>query len=130
MALQTPRQRGLQRPSFGNTNTVSTPSLRSSTAALPTDVTRKTSMRNLPSHSRDPITPGSGRMDAADLEVGDLVTVPGNMYGTVKFVGNIAGKAGIFVGVELDREFAARGKNDGDADGYAYANVRTNYGPR
>lgn len=45
--------------------------------------------------------------------------MPGDMYGTVRFVGNVRGKAGRFVGVELDREFAARGKNDGDVDGYA-----------
>lgn len=58
-------------------------------------------------------------MSASSLEVGDVVNVPGDMYGTVRFVGNVRGKAGRFVGVELDREFAARGKNDGDVDGYA-----------
>lgn len=52
-----------------------------------------------------------------DLEVGDTVTVPGDMYGVVKFVGNVRGKNGSFVGVELDRQFAAKGKNDGDVDG-------------
>jgi len=55
---------------------------------------------------------------ASDLEVGDLVNVPGDMYGTVKFVGNVRGKNGQFVGVELDRQFAARGKNNGDVEGY------------
>jgi dynactin complex subunit len=45
------------------------------------------------------------------------VNVPGDMYGTVKFIGSVRGKNGSFVGVELDREFAARGKNDGDVDG-------------
>lgn len=53
-----------------------------------------------------------------DLEVGDAVNVPGDMYGVVKFIGTVRGKNGRFVGVELDREFAARGKNDGDVDGY------------
>lgn len=56
----------------------------------------------------------------SDLEVGDAVTVPGDMYGIVKFVGAVRGKSGKFVGVELDREFAARGKNDGDVDGVNY----------
>lgn len=55
-----------------------------------------------------------------DLEVGDAVTVPGDMYGIVRFVGSVKGKAGKFVGVELDREFAARGKNDGDVEGIFY----------
>lgn len=52
-----------------------------------------------------------------DLDVGDNVNVPGEMYGTVKFIGSVRGKNGRFVGVELDEAFAARGKNDGDVDG-------------
>jgi serine/threonine-protein kinase Chk2 len=52
-----------------------------------------------------------------DLEVGDLVDVPGSMHGTVKFIGTVDGKKGIFVGVELSKEFASRGKNSGDVDG-------------
>ena len=63
-----------------------------------------------------PKTPGS-KMDGSDLEVGDAVNVPGEMHGTVKFVGVVKGKSGKFVGVELASEFAARGKNDGDVDG-------------
>lgn len=108
MALQTPRQRGLgssiQRPSLGNST--SSPSLNA----------RKASMRNL---SQQPTTPASGnKMDGEELGVGDSVNVPGDMYGTVKFIGSVRGKNGTFVGVELAEEFAARGKNDGDVDGY------------
>lgn len=66
---------------------------------------------------RGSTTPGSAKM-ASELEVGDLVNVPGDMYGTVKFVGTVRGKPGQFVGVELDRLFAARGKNNGDVEGY------------
>ncbi|KAL2064928.1 hypothetical protein VTL71DRAFT_4068 [Oculimacula yallundae] len=58
-----------------------------------------------------------------DLEVGDLVDVPGSMYGTVKFVGNVQGKKGTFAGVELSEEFASRGKNNGDVDGISYFNT-------
>nr|POF25989.1 dynactin subunit 1 [Quercus suber] len=112
MALQTPRHRGLQRPSYGNLNSSGEKaSLSSSTA-----VSRKASLLAL-TGGVDPNTPG--RMDV-DLEVGDLVSVPGDMYGTVKFVGSVKGKSGRFVGVELSREFAARGKNDGDVDGTSY----------
>ncbi|KAF2858753.1 hypothetical protein K470DRAFT_259469 [Piedraia hortae CBS 480.64] len=57
---------------------------------------------------------------SSELEVGDSVKVPGDMLGTVRYVGNVAGKPGRFVGVELSREFAARGKNDGDVDGKFY----------
>lgn len=52
------------------------------------------------------------------MSVGDIVNVPGEMYGTVRFLGTVRGKQGTFVGVELSREFAARGKNDGDVEGY------------
>lgn len=58
---------------------------------------------------------GSGR--AGDVEVGDLVNTPGGMYGTVKFIGSVKGKGGVFVGVELEGELAGRGKNDGAVDG-------------
>lgn len=65
-----------------------------------------------------PATPASASSAGGSLEVGDVVNVPGEMYGTVRFVGTVRGKAGRFVGVELDREFAAKGKNDGDVEGY------------
>jgi dynactin complex subunit len=52
-----------------------------------------------------------------EIEVGDVVDVPGGMDGTVKFVGEVDGKAGHFVGVELSRKWASRGKNSGDAEG-------------
>ena len=105
MALQTPRS-GLQRPSFG---TASSPSLRASAQAA----SRKASLQALNGHKS--VTPV--RMDGEGLEVGDVVNVPGDMFGIVKFVGSVRGKNGTFVGVELDKDFAARGKNDGDVDG-------------
>ncbi|KAK4698176.1 hypothetical protein P7C71_g48, partial [Lecanoromycetidae sp. Uapishka_2] len=55
-----------------------------------------------------------------DLGVGDVVDVPGGMHGTIKFIGEVKGKKGHFAGVELSKEFAARGKNDGDVDGIRY----------
>ena len=67
-----------------------------------------------------PKTPGSRMAADSELGVGDLVNVPGEMYGTVKFVGSVRGKNGRFVGVELDERFASKGKNDGDVDGTHY----------
>ncbi|KAF2498391.1 hypothetical protein BU16DRAFT_455604 [Lophium mytilinum] len=61
-----------------------------------------------------------GGADGHDLEVGDTVDVPGGMHGTIKFIGSVRGKKGLFAGVELSREFASRGKNDGDVDGTRY----------
>lgn len=55
-----------------------------------------------------------------NLEVGDTVDVPGGMHGTIKFIGEVKGKKGVFAGVELSREWAARGKNDGDVEGTRY----------
>ncbi|RYO87897.1 hypothetical protein DL766_005273 [Monosporascus sp. MC13-8B] len=65
-----------------------------------------------------PPTPGKGA--GSDVAVGDTVDVPGNMSGTVRFVGSVDGKKGTFAGVELHPEFAARGKNSGDVDGISY----------
>lgn len=64
-------------------------------------------------------TPSRGA-NAEDLEVGDIVEVPGSMHGTVKFIGSVQGKKGTFAGVELSKEFAKRGKNSGDVDGASY----------
>ncbi|KAH8676305.1 hypothetical protein BX600DRAFT_432822 [Xylariales sp. PMI_506] len=65
-----------------------------------------------------PLTPGKTAGD--DISVGDTVDVPGNMYGTVRFVGSVGGRKGTFAGVELHPDFAGRGKNNGDVDGISY----------
>ena len=80
------------------------------------------SMRNLSSSTFAASTPTTRRAsdmgsNTQDLRVGDTVDVPGGMDGTVKFVGEVRGKQGHFVGVELSRRWASRGKNDGDAEG-------------
>lgn len=55
-----------------------------------------------------------------DVQVGDLVNVPGGMFGTVKYLGSVAGKPGRFAGIELSSEHATRGKNSGDVEGRKY----------
>jgi hypothetical protein len=62
-----------------------------------------------------PATPGRAVGD--DVSVGDTVDVPGGLYGIVRFVGVVQGKKGTFAGVELNPDFAQRGKNSGDVDG-------------
>jgi hypothetical protein len=59
---------------------------------------------------------------ADDIRVGDLVNVPGGMYGTVRYLGNVDGKPGRFAGIELAAEHASKGKNSGDVDGRTYFN--------
>ncbi|KAK4565249.1 hypothetical protein LTR86_003866 [Recurvomyces mirabilis] len=111
--MQTPRQR-LQRPSYGN------PGSAERSLSASTNVSRKISSSQLnASQMRTP----TGKMDGGDLEVGDVVSVPGDMSGLVRFVGTVRGKTGKFVGVELDEEFASRGKNNGDVDGVTYFNT-------
>jgi dynactin complex subunit len=58
-----------------------------------------------------------GGGDTREIVVGDEVNVPGGMSGTAKYIGSIAGKSGVFLGVELDKQYATKGKNDGDVDG-------------
>jgi len=53
-----------------------------------------------------------------ELELGDTVEVPGGNRGTVKYIGPVEGKNGVFAGVELNRESAAFGKNNGEVEGY------------
>lgn len=65
-----------------------------------------------------PLTPRAGPMASDSAGLGDTVEVPGNMHGTVRFIGTVQGKKGTFAGVELHPEFASRGKNNGDVDGY------------
>ncbi|KAL1633159.1 hypothetical protein SLS56_003021 [Neofusicoccum ribis] len=121
--MQTPRRTNI-RPSLAKPgiNTASTPHL---SAAARTAFDRKASLNALTGSSPASRTPnGDGDMnlggDGRPLAVGDEVDVPGGMYGSVKFVGTVNGKKGTFVGVELAREYAARGKNDGDVDGTHY----------
>lgn len=117
MTLQTPRQRLGGRPSLGKSNvaTASSPNLNGTSTAM----ARKASLNALTAGQTGPRTPTSRTVggDGRDIEVGDTVDVPGNMHGTVKFVGSVRGKNGVFAGVELSREFADRGKNDGDVEG-------------
>ncbi|KAI0898339.1 hypothetical protein F4806DRAFT_355600 [Annulohypoxylon nitens] len=72
------------------------------------------------SRKMPPVTPGKGVGAADDYALGDTVDVPGNMTGVVRFVGSVAGRKGIFAGVELHPDYAARGKNSGDVDGVSY----------
>lgn len=60
-----------------------------------------------------------------EVQVGDLVNVPGGMHGTVKYLGTVASKPGKFAGIELASEYARRGKNNGDVEGRKYFSTGT-----
>ncbi|KAG9241198.1 hypothetical protein BJ878DRAFT_243805 [Calycina marina] len=144
MSTFTPRRSLAPRSSFASSPNLSAVySLEASSQNRPTlpNLTRKSSLSALTSQSLStipnernyglsalkedtsssarmpPYTPGRG---GEDLDLGDVVDVPGSMHGTVKFVGNVQGKKGTFAGVELSEQFAFRGKNNGDVDGRSY----------
>ena len=52
------------------------------------------------------------------FDVGDNVRIESlGFEGTLKFLGEIEGKSGLFAGVELGPGFAGKGKNDGSVNG-------------
>ncbi|CAK7266098.1 hypothetical protein SEPCBS119000_001849 [Sporothrix epigloea] len=105
----------------------------SDTFDVVSDVASSISNNNYYNASMSPPTPSrfassiasySGPPTNDDAVVtGDPVDVPGGMNGIVRFVGTVAGRKGIFAGVELQADFAARGKNSGDVDGVSYFNT-------
>lgn len=125
MALKTPGRGG--RPSLAQqaVNTASTPNLHlqaRSALAHKASLSALTAGQNgVALNNTHTFTPG--KMvggDGRELELGDTVDVPGGMHGVVKFIGSVKGKKGTFAGVELSSEFAPKGKNDGDVDGYIF----------
>ena len=86
--------------------------------ALDSVISNRPSSRAQPTSARDMAPNTPGKFVGDDVSVGDAVDVPGSMHGLVRFIGSVRGKKGVFAGVELDPEFAARGKNSGDVDGY------------
>lgn len=92
-------------------------SVTSSTSAI--SATARASQRSPRSASRtsDVFIGNHGRVEKS-LEVGDNVRVESlGFEGTLRFLGEIDGKAGCFAGVELGGGFAGKGKNDGSVNG-------------
>lgn len=120
MSLHTPRRLGPARPSLHPT--ASSPNL---SLAASKNMARQASLSALvggapsPANRTGALSPANKTgADGQTIGVGDAVDVPGGMHGVVHFVGAIRGKAGVFAGVELSSEYAPRGKNNGEVDGY------------
>ncbi|EDO01669.1 hypothetical protein SS1G_04144 [Sclerotinia sclerotiorum 1980 UF-70] len=112
---------GLNNPRSKPSRQVSLASLTSNSLAAIPDASKRYPLSTVFDEDMPPAgnmyTPSRVGGGPDELEVGDIVDVPGNMYGTVRFVGSVQGKKGVFAGVELDEMFASKGKNNGDVEG-------------
>ncbi|GLB37166.1 hypothetical protein LshimejAT787_0402170 [Lyophyllum shimeji] len=88
-----------------------------------------------PVSARPPSRPPSrhsdavGRSVARTFEVGDNVRIESLGYeGTLRYVGGIEGKLGVWAGVELSGGFTGKGKNNGSVNGIQYFSCPDNCG--
>ncbi|KAH9176435.1 hypothetical protein EDB89DRAFT_2112828 [Lactarius sanguifluus] len=90
------------------------------TPARPTMAARtKTPSARPPSRQSDTFIRSSSRVGRS-FEVGDNVRIESlGFEGTLRYLGEIAGKTGQWAGVELSGGFVGKGKNDGSVDGHA-----------
>lgn len=71
-----------------------------------------------PSRSSDVFTRSSSRAGNRSFEVGDNVRIESlGFEGTLRYIGEIDGKSGLWAGVELSPGFAGKGKNNGSVAG-------------
>ncbi|KAH9048365.1 hypothetical protein EDB84DRAFT_1457717 [Lactarius hengduanensis] len=91
------------------------------TPARPTIAARtKTPSARPPSRQSDTFIRSSSRVGRA-FEVGDNVRIESlGFEGTLRYLGEIAGKTGQWAGVELSGGFVGKGKNNGSVDGKPY----------
>ena len=102
--------------SYSGTRSVGRPSSSASTASrAKTPVSARPSSRP-PSRQSD----ASSRLSRS-FEVGENVRIESlGFEGTLRFIGDIDGKPGLWAGVELSGGFAGKGKNNGSVAGYDY----------
>ena len=106
-ASLSPRSSSFTLPSRSVTGRPS--SATSSTSTDPTQATRSPVLTRQPDVSRR-----SASRNGRVFEVGDNVRIESLGYeGTLRYVGEIEGKAGLWAGVELSGGFAGKGKNNG-----------------
>ncbi|CAE6417958.1 unnamed protein product [Rhizoctonia solani] len=108
---------GNQRPP----SVASTSSTRSKTPVSATSASRpRTSLPARPESRTSNIGRSLSRA-GHEFEVGDAVRIESlGMEGTLRFMGEIEGKNGMWAGVELSSSYAGKGKNDGSVAGVRY----------
>ncbi|ELU38460.1 CAP-Gly domain-containing protein [Rhizoctonia solani AG-1 IA] len=99
----------------------STSSSRAKTPVSATSATRpRASLPSRPESRQSNIGRSLSRA-GHEFEVGDAVKIESlGMEGTLRFMGEIDGKNGLWAGVELAPAFAGKGKNDGSVAGVRY----------
>ncbi|CAE6539780.1 unnamed protein product [Rhizoctonia solani] len=108
---------GIQRPP----SVASTSSTRSKTPVSATSVNRPRASLPARPESRTSNIGRSLSRAGHEFEVGDAVRIESlSMEGTLRFMGEIEGKNGIWAGVELSSAYAGKGKNDGSVAGVRY----------
>lgn len=107
----------------GRRSVAGRPSSVASTSSLASSTYRARS--KTPTPARPPSRPPSrhsdvfGKSTTKAFEVGDNVRIESLGYeGTLKYIGEIEGKIGLWAGVELSGGFSGKGKNNGAVNGY------------
>lgn len=107
-------------PLSGRTSAVGRPSSVASSSSAVSSAARSAAGKSTgrpSSRASDLFTRSSSRAGRA-FEVGDNVRIESlGFEGTLRFLGEIDGKSGLFAGVELSAGFAGKGKNDGSVNG-------------
>ncbi|KAF7361996.1 CAP-Gly domain-containing protein [Mycena venus] len=89
----------------------------------------KTPTTRPPSRTSDVFGKSTTRATPRAFEVGDNVRIESLGYeGTLRYIGTIDGKPGLWAGVELGGGFAGKGKNDGSVAGKQYFTCPPNCG--
>ncbi|EKM80888.1 hypothetical protein AGABI1DRAFT_126945 [Agaricus bisporus var. burnettii JB137-S8] len=104
------------RRSVSERNHATRPPERAKTPATTKSISRP------PSRHSDVFTKSSTKpFETKPFEVGDSVIIESlSMEGTLRYIGEIEGKNGLWAGVELSAQFAGRGKNNGSVNGIQY----------
>ena len=130
-ALRTNDSLNHRNPSISNTASLSPQSITSSisvsrsvTGRPPVGVSssRVQERSRTPSSARTPSRPASRQSDtskfARNPEIGDNVRIESlGFEGTLRYIGAIEGKPGLWAGVELSGGFTGKGKNNGSVGG-------------
>ncbi|KAJ7733766.1 hypothetical protein DFH07DRAFT_928669 [Mycena maculata] len=102
---------------------------RASSVASSSSNRAKTPTTRPQSRQSDPFARSTSRAGNRAFEVGDNVRIESLGYeGTLRYMGSIDGKPGLWAGVELAGGFAGKGKNNGTVNGKQYFSCPPNCG--